>query len=114
MNFNKIKFKSHVLPQNYNVLHYGIHILVNFDFVKTLSADFLTSILTRETNVVTYCLLFCTPIPFRNPLLKGVHSNRKEFAPVGTASLLSHQTLFQKGEKKILTDFSPLKVYQFS
>ena len=63
---------------------------------------------TREITFMTSCFLYCMPSPF----WKGVYSLRKEFAPSGSKFFPYRVDPFTEGDKTILTELSPLKVYQ--
>ena len=67
-------------PQMLSTIEKGINFL-NFVYLFTLNGhytlDWFSSICTKGTKFMTFCLLSCTPSPF----WKGDYSKRKEFAP---------------------------------
>ena len=69
------------------------------------------SCFTRETTFVISYLLFCTPSPF----WKGVYPKWKEFAPIESKFFHLRVVLFRREKKNnnILTELSPLKLFQF-
>ena len=79
----------------------------------------------RETHFVASSLLYCTPSPFwkgglrvkerictLSPFWKGIYTTKKEFAPFGSKFFPYRVDPFLEGNKTILTELFPLKVYQ--
>ena len=62
-------------------------------------------IFTRETTFVTFCLLFCTSIPF----WKRVYSKRKEFAPKGSKFFSFKVDSFPEGRQNNFAGIISLK-----
>ena len=84
------------LPDYVNLkVHLGQVCLHNLVGLNTLGR--FSVMLSRETIVVTSCLLSCNPGPF----WKGVYSRRKEFAPKGSKFFPCRVDSFQKGGKSI-------------
>ena len=67
------------------------------------------SFCTRETTLVTSCMLFCTP----NPFWKRVCSKRKEFAPKGSKFFPFRVDPFSEGSQNNFDRAASLRVHQF-
>ena len=71
---------------------------------------FFLAFFTRETTIVTSCLLSCTLSPF----WKGICSKRKAFAPIGCNCFPFRVDPSQNGTKHLCQELPPLKMYPFT